>query len=116
MANLATATAADRTAVADLTGTNALLSKELAQTNTQLITALTQISTLTKQLADCRSPNNNTAGRTPSLDRKHYCWTCGYRSLYASSKCTVLAAGHQKGAKAADTMGCSTKNKPMERA
>jgi hypothetical protein len=65
--------AADRTAVADLTGTNALLSKELAQTNTQLITALTQISTLTKQLADCRSPNNNTSGCTPSLDRKHYC-------------------------------------------
>jgi hypothetical protein len=117
IANLATATAADRTAVADLTGTNALLSKELARTNTLLITALTQISTLTKQLADCRSPNNNTAsGHTPSFDRKHYCWTCGHRSLHASSKCTVPAAGHQKGAKAGDTMGGSTKNKPRERA
>jgi hypothetical protein len=115
IANLATATAADRTAVANLTGTNALLTKDLARTNLQLIAALTQITALTKQLADTRAPNNSTSGYPPNLERKHYCWTCGYRCLHASSKCTVPAAGHQKGAKAADTMGGSTKNKPADR-
>jgi hypothetical protein len=115
IANLATTTAADRTAMANLTGTNPLLTKDLARTNTQLVPALTQITTLTKQLANNRSPNNTTAGYPPNLDRKHYCWTCGYRSLHPSSKCTVPAAGHQKGAKAADTMGGSTKHKPVER-
>jgi hypothetical protein len=54
IANLATATttAEDRRAVANLTGTNTTLTKELATSNGKLITALTLVTTLTKQLAD----------------------------------------------------------------
>jgi hypothetical protein len=107
IANLATATAADRTAVANLTDTNASLTKSLAKTNEKLITALTQVSTLTKQLAELRC----TTVATP-FERKHYCWTCGYRCDHSSWNCTTPAAGHQKRAKVADTMNGSVANKP----
>ena len=104
IANLATATAADRTAVATLTDTNASLTKSLAKANEKLISALTQVSTLTKQLSDSR-------GNTPS-ERKHYCWTCGYRSEHSSWNCPTPATGHQKRAKVADIMNGSVANKP----
>ena len=107
IANLATATAADRTAVANLTDTNASLTKSLAKTNEKLITALTQVSTLTKQLAELKG----TTVATP-FERKHYCWTCGYRCDHSSWNCTTPAAGHQKRAKVADTMSGSVANKP----
>jgi hypothetical protein len=112
IANLATATAEDRRAVANLTDTNATLTKELAASNGKLVSALTLVNTLTKQLSDFRStqpPRPPTFG--PS-DRKHYCWTCGYRCEHSSWLCPTPAAGHQTRAKAADTMQGSTKNKP----
>jgi hypothetical protein len=38
--------------VANLTGTNATLTKDLTTSNGKLITALTLVTTLTKQIAD----------------------------------------------------------------
>ena len=110
IANLATATTADRTAVANLTDTNASLTKSLAKSTEKLVAALTQVSNLTKQLADLRS--NNAPRGEPPFERKHYCWTCGYRSAHSSWNCTTPAVGHQKRAKVADTMNGSVANKP----
>jgi hypothetical protein len=114
IANLATATAEDRRALANLTGTNATLTKELATSNGKLITALTLITSLNKQLADLRAGGNNNTTRTPTPggERKHYCWTCGYKSEHSSWYCPTPATGHQTRAKAADTMNGSIKNKP----
>jgi hypothetical protein len=131
IANLATATAEDRRAVANLTATNATLTKDLAAANGKLISTLTLVNTLTKQLSEARSGNNATSprvtppvagDRTPAnrsnppgateYTRKHYCWTCGYRCDHSSWFCTVPAFGHQTRAKAADTMNGSTHNKP----
>jgi hypothetical protein len=117
IANLATATAEDRKTVANLTETNATLTKDLAAANGKLISTLTLINTLTKQLAEARTGNNGNSNRTnPSgtneYARKHYCWTCGYRCEHSSWYCTTQAAGHQTRAKASDTMNGSTKNKP----
>jgi small-conductance mechanosensitive channel len=112
IANLATATAEDRRAVANLTDTNATLTKELATSNGKLVSALTLVNTLTKQLSDLRG---NHHPRTPPFgppERKHYCWTCGYRCEHSSWLCPTPAAGHQTRAKAADPMKGSTKNKP----
>jgi hypothetical protein len=110
IANLATATAADRTAVANLTDTNASLTKQLARSSEKLIAALTQVNSLTKQLSDLRS--TNTAPTNLPVERKHYCWTCGYRSAHSSWNCSTPAPGHQKRAKVSDTMNGSTANKP----
>ena len=110
IANLATATAADRTAVANLTDTNASLTKQLGKSSEKLIAALTQVNTLTKQLADLRA-TNTPRSNTP-FERKHYCWTCGYRCAHSSWNCTTPAAGHQKRAKVSNTMNGSVINKP----
>jgi hypothetical protein len=112
IANLATATAEDRKSVANLTSTNATLTKELATSNSKLISALTQVATLTKQVADLRSGQQNKTITGSNSERKHYCWTCGYLSEHSSWKCPNPANGHQTRAKAADTMNGSTKNKP----
>jgi hypothetical protein len=113
LSNLATATVADRTAVANLTETTAILTRDLAKSNASLVAALNQITSLTQKLADFRT------GRPPpstgEYERKHYCWTCGYRSLHSSAKCTIPSSGHQKAAKAADIMGGSTLNQPPPR-
>jgi hypothetical protein len=55
IANLATATAADRTAVANLTTTVTDLTTALGKSNTKLVTALERITVLTQQLAACKS-------------------------------------------------------------
>jgi uncharacterized coiled-coil protein SlyX len=110
IANLATATAEDRKAVSNLTETNATLTKALAKSSEKLIAAMTQVNTLTKQLADLKA-TNGTQGSSPS-ERKHYCWTCGYRCEHSSWNCPTPATGHQKRAKAADTMNGSVTNKP----
>jgi hypothetical protein len=112
IANLAIATAEDGRAVANLTDTNATLTKELAVSNGKLVLALTVVNSLTKQLAALRvvpSPRSPTAGPP---ERKHYCWTCGYRCEHSSWLCPTPAFGHQTRAKAADIMNGSTKNKP----
>jgi hypothetical protein len=128
IANLATATAHDRNAVATLTSTNSSLAHELTAVNRKLVTALMEITRLTGQLTRPRSPASSTLGsastagsnlssiRTPlptvALKPKHYCWSCGYRCTHYSSRCPVPKLGHQKSAKAADIMGGSTVNQP----
>ena len=106
IANLATATSHDRQAVSTLTTTNSALTKELTIVNAKLVTALLANTKLTAQLA---SHLPNTIERS---DARHYCWSCGYKQTHYSSKCPVPKEGHQKGAKASDTMGGSTVNKP----
>jgi hypothetical protein len=108
IAHLATATAADRTSVANMTATVALLTKDLAESNKKLIAALHQVNNLTKQLAS-KTPGNPDHAKE---QRKHYCWSCGYKSDHGSFKCTCPKTGHKKYAKAADTQGGSTANKP----
>jgi hypothetical protein len=114
IANLATATAADRTAVANLTSTNATLTKELTTSNTKLITALNMVNTLQKQINE-RTPTGQSRTSTSGA-RKHYCWTCGYRSEHSSFYCPTPATGHQTRAKASDTMNGSTANKSFSNA
>jgi hypothetical protein len=112
LANLATATAEDRRAVVNLTGTNATLTTELATSNGKLISALNRITNLTKQLANLRANSSNRGDTNGSNnERKHYCWTCGYRCEHSSWKCPTPPTGHQTRAKAADTMNGSNKNK-----
>jgi hypothetical protein len=104
LANLATATSHDRQAVSTLTATNSALTKELTSINAKLVTALLENTRLTALLA-------NKSHNAP-LESKHYCWSCGFRQTHASFECPSPKPGHRKRAKAADTMGGSTANKP----
>jgi hypothetical protein len=116
IANLATATAEDRTAVATLTKTNAALTYSLAKSGEKLIAAMAQITNLTKQLADLKANKRGTRVNEPTPDlvpgKYHYCWTCGYKCDHPSFKCTVQATGHDKGATKNNTKNGSVVNKP----
>ncbi len=114
IANLATATAADRTAVANLTTTVADLTIALGKCNGKLVGALERVNVLTQQLAAYKA-GTNTRNPAPndSSGRSHYCWTCGYRSPHSSWNCETPATGHQKRATRANTLNGSTKNKPV---
>ena len=108
IANLATATSHDRQAVSTLTSTNSALTKELASVNAKLVTALLENTKLAAQIKSNVPPGSDGYRH----EARHYCWSCGYRSTHYSSKCPSPKDGHQKGAKAAETLGGSTANKP----
>ena len=120
LANLATATAADRQAVAELSIRNATLTHELS-------TATATIATLQQHLANCEcapTPRTGKMGQkqhqqnprhefTP-LDPNGYCWSHDYNVSRGHNKayCYNTLTGHHSAATIADPMGGSNKNKP----
>jgi hypothetical protein len=112
IANLATATAHDRSAVASLTTTNSTLVSDCANCHGKLVLALQEITKLTSTVADLRR-KISTNPSTPTDDCPiHYCWTHGYRCTHSSWKCEHPAASHERRAKASDIKGGSVTHKP----
>ena len=126
LANLATALAADRQAVAELSISNATLTHELR-------TATATISTLQQRLESCvcaPTPRTGTKGqqrRPENQQRQHnqsryftpldpdgYCWSHGYHvsRVQNGASCYNTLPGHQSAATRADPMGGSTNHKP----
>ena len=111
LANLATATSADRATVATLTDTVAKLSAELASAQTKLITALMENQRLLK-LVGGRSSRTPGGGGTPTSGGDpwtgpllHYCYTHGHKCPHPSFKCPSPNATHIKNATKKDTRG-----------
>jgi hypothetical protein len=126
LANLATATELDRSAVSNLTGTNSALTSQLATTNAKLDTALADIAALRLKLTSSRTNNcscnvngngnwrnnrndNRNNNRTPTVRKyfnENYCWTYGYHihNDHTSQTCREPKTGHQKCATRANTM------------
>ena len=117
LANLATATAADRATVATLTDTIAQLSSELALAQKKLISSLLDNQRLLKRLSEKGGSWNTSGGVT---DRKtsgggasgpwdvpsiHYCHTHGHKCPHPSFKCPDPATGHKNNATKKDTRG-----------
>ena len=121
LANLATATAADRATVATLTDTIAQLSSELASAQAKLISSLLDNHRLLKRLSDRGGSGNTSGGGT---DRKtsgggaagpwdgpsiHYCHTHRHKCPHPSFKCPDPTTGHIKNAIKKDTRGGTEK-------
>ena len=124
--NLATATAAVRQAVAELSISNAKITHELK-------TATVKIATLQQRLSSCvcaQTPRTGTKGKqrrtanqqcqynqsrdfTP-LDPDEYCWSHGYHVSrgHNGGLCYNTLLGHQSASTRADSMGGSTNHKP----
>jgi hypothetical protein len=104
LANLATATAADRGVVETLTEANARLVKQLEDNSNELreLKALIKKERVEKrgQHIFNSSPNN-------------YCWTRGYKvgSTHTSLSCNLPKQGHKREATRANNMGGSQANK-----
>jgi hypothetical protein len=104
LANLATATAADRGVVAALTQANARLVKQLEDTSTELRELKASIH---QDRRDRRGP------RTLAASATNYCWTHGYKvgKTHTSQTCNTRGPGHQAEATRANNMGGSQTNK-----
>jgi hypothetical protein len=110
LANLATATATDRTTFATMTTTMANLT---AQVTTQGV----EIAALTKQLAAALAGKNaprNDRNPTPRIDQGGYCWSHGYlvTATHTGITCKKQKDGHKAAATRQNTMGGSTFGKP----
>lgn len=113
IANLATATASDRAAVAKLTATIADLTTELKTTQAKLVAALETNARLAAAGAQTNKENVRTSNReryTKPANR-HYCWTHGYLCTHHSGKCPDAKPGHIESAKSRNTQGGSEVNK-----
>ena len=121
LANLATATTADKATVDTLTDTIAQLSSELALAQAKMISLLLDNHRLLKRLSDKGGSWKNSGGVTdgktsgggaagpwdgPSI---HYCHTHGHKCPHPSFKCPEPNTGHIKNATKKDTRGGSDK-------
>ena len=115
IANLATATASDRSTVANLTATNSSLSTKLNLANAKLIAVTAELAALQIATAAVRSAGTQqaiaTRNRPAYVTNRNYCWTHGYRvgPTHTSATCTAPRDGHQTTATRANTMGGSTR-------
>ena len=117
IANLATATAADRATVATLTDTIAQLSSELASAQAKLISSLLDNQKLLNRLSNKRGSRNTSGGVEASTSRGgeklgpwdgaciHYCHTCRYKCPHPSFNCPCPGSGHIKNATKKDIRG-----------
>ena len=116
IANLATATAADRATVATLTDTVAKLSAELASAQAKLISVLLENQKLLKLVSGRGSRTSGGESKTSGGEAQgpwsgptiHYCHTHGLQCPHPSFKCPEPATGHIKNATKKDTMGGKT--------
>jgi hypothetical protein len=104
LANLVTATAADRVVVAALTQANARLVKQLEETSSELRELRAFYH---QERRDRRVPRD---GNTTA---NNYCWTHGYKvgRTHTRLTCTTCNPGHKTEATRADNMGGSQTNK-----
>jgi hypothetical protein len=104
LANLATATAADRGVVATLTEANARLVKQLEDNSNEL----RELNALVKKE---RFENSGQRSFNPSPN--NYCWTRGYKvaNTHTSLSCNFPKQGHKREATRTDNMGDSQANK-----
>jgi hypothetical protein len=104
LANLATATAADRGVVAALTQANSRLAKQLEDNSSELreLKAL-----LNQERREKRCP------RSFNPSASNYCWTHGYKvgKTHTSLTCNTPKPGHKTEATRANNMGGSQANK-----
>jgi hypothetical protein len=104
LANLATATAADRGVVATLTEANARLAKHLEDNSNELreLKALIKKDRFEKRVQRSFNPSP-----------ENYCWTHGYKvaNTHTRLSCKFPKQGHKREATRTDNMGGSQANK-----
>ena len=127
MANLATATAADRTTVSTLTATVSQLTADLAAINAHLVTALATNATLTSTIAQmggrgrgsgrgrgggrgrgAEGTTSSTTSRVGGPTGRFYCWSCGSFCYHSSPRCRSKKDGHKDVATEENKMNGST--------
>jgi hypothetical protein len=103
IAQLATATASDRSTVATLTTTNSKLATQLEAANALIAQLKNEISTLKNKIKPAWQ------GQRPvrTTNNDSYCWSHGYQvaKSHTSDTCNMKKSGHQDAAIKSNTMG-----------
>jgi hypothetical protein len=104
LANLATATAADRGVVAALTQANSRLAKQLEENSSQL----RELKALLNQ-----ERRDNQGPRSFNPSESKYCWIHGYKvgKTHTSLTCNTPKPGHKAEATRAENIGGSQANR-----
>jgi hypothetical protein len=104
LANLETATAADRGVVASFTQANSRLAKQLEDNSSEL----RELNALLN-----KEPCEKWGERSFNPSASNYCWTHGYKvgSTHTSLTCKLPKPGHKMEATQADNMGGSQANR-----
>jgi hypothetical protein len=104
LANLATATAADRGVVAALTQENSPLAKQLEDNSTELRELKALLNQDRRERRGPKSVNSSASS---------YCWLHGYKvgSTHTSGTCNTPKPGNKTEATRADNMGGSQANR-----
>ena len=117
MANLATATSADCSAVATLTETVSNLTAQLAEAHTHLAKVNAQLvpaqinANTGGRAGGCGGGRSQSAAfqsRIGGPSGCHYCWSCGACCYHDSAKCRSKKDGHQGDASVENKMNGST--------
>ena len=95
IANLATASASDKTTIATLVEANASLVKE--------------VTSLHKEIATLRLANHSKGRKGKGTSLMHYCWSCGTNLNHASLDCINPKPNHKNDATAANKKGGETR-------
>ena len=112
LANLDTATTADRQEVGTLSTTNTTLTLELRAATTVIKNLQRQLTLYTD--ASLPPPATPTPRARVPIDPKGYCWYHGYcvRTVQNGRTCNNILPGHQKDVTRNNPMSGITKNKP----
>jgi hypothetical protein len=114
LANLATTTAADRSAVASLTTTISSITIELGKANTKLTKAKAEITALQVELPTLKGNNqSNYRSQRTYPPNTNYCWTHGYKvnGKHTSATHSKPSEGHKSEATRSNNMGGSQQGK-----
>ena len=84
--NLDTATASDPASVAALTATNTTLTAKVSVTHAKFVVVLQDNAELANTITDLHRKGGIVSPSSRHDNRRHYCWTCGYRSDHSSLK------------------------------
>jgi hypothetical protein len=103
IAQLATATASDRSTVATLTTTNAKLATQLEASNALIAQLKNEIETLKNKI----KPTWQGQRTVRTTNNDSYCWSHGYQvaKSHTSATCNMKKSGHQDAAIKSNTMG-----------
>jgi predicted RNase H-like nuclease (RuvC/YqgF family) len=103
IAQLATATASDRSTVATLTTTNAKLATHIEAANALIAQLKKEIATLKNKI----KPAWQVQRPVRTTNNDSYCWSHGYQvsKSHTSATCNMKKSGHQDAEIKSNTMG-----------
>ena len=117
LANLASATEADRSTLKEMAAANSALTKQLASVTSSLNQALGELKQMRLTANNNPQGNQDTSRyrKVRKYQNNNYCWSCGFdiSDNHTSATCKWTKEGHKSDATKENTMGGSQKRRHL---